>query len=68
MTANYYGGDSVLLLGAGDGTFSYASDIVFGGTPSAIVTGDFNKDGFQDFALTDYGTTQLRGFLYSGCR
>jgi Bacterial Ig-like domain (group 3)/FG-GAP-like repeat len=40
----------------GDGTFTvgstYASDSQ-GGYPEAIVTGDFNKDGFQDIAIAN---------------
>jgi adhesin/invasin len=68
ITANFYGGDSALLLGAGDGNFIYVSDIVSGGQPSGIAVGDFNSDGYQDFALSDYGSTRLRVFLYSGCQ
>jgi hypothetical protein len=40
-----------LLLGNKDGTFKTATGVSFSGVPGIVVTGDFNKDGKQDFVL-----------------
>ena len=46
----------IVLLSNGDGTFTAAtgSPISVGMEPSAIVTADFNADGNQDFAVTNF--------------
>jgi type II secretory pathway component GspD/PulD (secretin) len=44
-----------ILFSKGDGTFTTpATSIPVGGQPSAIVTVDFNGDGFQDFAVANF--------------
>ena len=50
------GGVSV-LLGNGDGTFKPAVKIAAGGSPAMLVVGDFNNDGKQDIAVSNFATT-----------
>lgn len=58
----------ILLLSNGDGTFSTASasPISVGKGPSAIVTGDFDGDGNQDFAVTNEIDNTVSIFLGDG--
>jgi hypothetical protein len=46
--------DVSILLGNGDGTFQTHTDIGPGGTELAL--GDFNGDGFLDFAVVGFGS------------
>jgi hypothetical protein len=41
-----------ILLGKGDGTFRRHVDFVAGNVPNNLVTGDFNRDGNLDLAVT----------------
>ncbi len=58
----------IVLLSNGDDTFKAAagSPITVGNAPSAIVTGDFNADGNQDFAVTHFNDNTLAVFLGDG--
>lgn len=57
-----------VLLSNGDGTFRQApgSPIAVGQQPSSIVTGDFNNDGIQDFAVTNFTDNTFSVFLGDG--
>ena len=44
-----------VLLGNGDGTFQPPAYYAVGGTPDAIVAGDFNGDGITDLAVANEG-------------
>src|SRR5262249_22906677 len=44
-----------VLLGNGDGTFLPAKDYTVGDDLIAMVTGDFNRDGWLDLAVVDGG-------------
>ncbi len=58
----------IVLLSTGDDSFkaSAGSPITVGNAPSAIVTGDFNSDGNQDFAVTHFNDNTLAVFLGDG--
>jgi len=54
-----------MFLGNGDASFRQAANLVAGGPPAAITTGDFNKDGKLDVAVTtDQSTVSV--FLGNG--
>jgi Flp pilus assembly secretin CpaC len=57
-----------VLLSNGDDTFKQAtgSPIAVGHEPSSIVVGDFNGDGNQDFAVTNFTDNTLSLFLGNG--
>ena len=57
-----------VLLSNGDDTFTAApgSPISVGQQPSAIVTGDFNNDGNQDFVVTNFTDNTFSLFLGNG--
>ncbi|MGC1617178.1 MAG: FG-GAP-like repeat-containing protein [Candidatus Acidiferrum sp.] len=57
-----------VLLSNGDDTFKQAtgSPISVGQQPSAIVTGDFNGDGNQDFVVTNFTDNTFSLFLGNG--
>ncbi|MGB9466300.1 MAG: FG-GAP-like repeat-containing protein [Candidatus Acidiferrum sp.] len=57
-----------VLLSNGDDTFNEAtaSPITIGQQPSAIVTGDFNADGNQDFVVTNFTDNTFSLFLGNG--
>ena len=57
-----------VLLSNGDDTFKEAtgSPISVGQEPSAIVTGDFNGDGNQDFVVTNFKDDTFSLFLGNG--
>jgi uncharacterized protein (TIGR03437 family) len=46
-----------MLPGNGDGTFRAASNLPLSISPNALATGDFNKDGKLDLAVTDLSGT-----------
>jgi len=57
-----------VLLSNGDDTFKQAtgSPITVGQQPSAIVIGDFNADGNQDFVVTNFTNNTFSLFLGNG--
>jgi hypothetical protein len=57
-----------VLLSNGDDTFKAAagSPITVGLEPSAIITGDFNADGKQDFVVTNFTDNTFSVFLGNG--
>ena len=57
-----------VLLSNGDDTFTAAtgSPIAVGHQPSALVTGDFNADGNQDFVVTNFTDNTFSLFLGNG--
>ena len=57
-----------VLLSKGDDTFKQAtnSPITVGRQPSAIVIGDFNADGNQDFVVTNFADNTFSLFLGNG--
>jgi Flp pilus assembly secretin CpaC len=57
-----------VLLSNGDDTFKQAtnSPIAVGQGPSAILTGDFNADGNQDFVVTNFTDNTFSLFLGNG--
>ena len=57
-----------VLLSNGDDTFKAAagSPISVGQQPSAIVTGDFNADGKQDFVVTNFADNTFSLFFGNG--
>jgi hypothetical protein len=58
VVANFVGHDIAVLLGNGDGTFG--PPVIYpsadGGITARIAIGDFNGDGKQDLAVTNYAT------------
>jgi hypothetical protein len=53
-----------ILFSNGDGTFVTPATAIHVGTqPSAIVTADFNGDGFQDFAVANFKDSTISVFL-----
>ena len=48
-------GSISILLGNGDGSFQSAVDIAVGTRPRYFASGDFNRDGKQDLALSQSG-------------
>ena len=66
-------GDGAGALGLVESPRDIASDMLFGGgsnlrTPDAVAAGDWDGDGFGDFALSDESAQTSRGllFLFSG--
>jgi type II secretory pathway component GspD/PulD (secretin) len=57
-----------VLLSNGDDTFKQAanSPIKVGQGPSALVTGDFNGDGNQDFIVTNFTDSTISEFFGNG--
>lgn len=52
-----------IAKGNGDGTFTFVKNIDVDGEPSSAVAGDFNNDGFPDFAITNTSTFKTSIFL-----
>jgi hypothetical protein len=67
-TANSGDGTVSLLLGNGDGTFQNPIEITIGtGTqPESLVTADFNRDGYPDLLVANFGTSDFSALLGSG--
>ncbi len=65
VSDEYFGSPPGLsvLRGAADGTFGQALAISVGGGPQRIVSGDFDRDGLSDLALTDYTTDEVGIYL-----
>jgi hypothetical protein len=60
VTSNLLDGTLSVFLGNGSGAFAAKTDIAAGGgSPLALVTGDFNKDGRQDAATGDAASASV---------
>jgi FG-GAP-like repeat/Abnormal spindle-like microcephaly-assoc'd, ASPM-SPD-2-Hydin/Protein of unknown function (DUF1573) len=68
VVPNQPANDISILLGNSDGSFQPAVSMPFSGTPGVVVTGDFNNDGKQDFAVRNgFGNpTTVAVFLGNG--
>jgi hypothetical protein len=55
-----------VLLGNGDGTFTYLSDYPIASGPNGIVLGDFNGDGYLDMAAPSYDGDSVGVLLGNG--
>jgi hypothetical protein len=65
---NQVGGSVSILIGTGGGDFSPAADVIIagGGTPFAIVAGDFNNDFNIDLAVVRQGGNSVAILLGDG--
>jgi FG-GAP-like repeat len=59
-------GRLVVLLGDGAGAFNAQPEHPLAGRPRGIAAGDFNGDGFFDFAASEYETGALKAFINQG--
>ena len=59
-------GNVMILLGAGDGTFTPGPTLSTGNNPETAVVGDFNNDGKLDLAVANYGTGTATILLGNG--
>ncbi|UCD83376.1 MAG: VCBS repeat-containing protein, partial [Deltaproteobacteria bacterium] len=72
--ANYGANNVGIFLGngsdgQGDGTFTFDNNYSAGSGPYGVLVGDFNSDGIQDLAVTNYGggnVSILRGNGFNG--
>jgi hypothetical protein len=55
-----------VMLGNGDGTFDSAARFAAGNSPNFVAAGDFNSDGRQDLAVTDYNSGSISVLLNQG--
>jgi hypothetical protein len=55
-----------VLLGKGDGTFKNAANTTVGTYDNALAVGDFNADGTNDVAVTDYNAGTVTVLLGKG--
>src|ERR1051326_2536951 len=61
------GGNSVsIMFGNGDGSFQNAVNYAVGATPQKIITGDVNRDGALDIAVTNSATNTITVLLNNG--
>ena len=61
VTTNVNSNDITVLLGDGSGGFSPSGNFGLGGgtTPTSVTAADFNNDGFQDLASSNFGSANL---------
>jgi FG-GAP-like repeat/S-layer homology domain len=66
--ANYTDGTVTVMMGNGTGALSVASGspITTGSFPTSIAVGDFNSDGIEDLAVTNYGYSNVSILLGNG--
>ena len=64
FVACYSSGEVVLMLGDGNGSFTFSSRSALNGAPWAIVIGDINKDGFPDVAAALSSSNRI-GVIFS---
>jgi hypothetical protein len=50
------GNGVIVLLGKGDGTFTFYQGLATGSSPAYVAVGDFNGDGVPDIAIVDAAT------------
>lgn len=55
----------VVELGNGNGTFTASAPITVGTGPAKCAVGDYNGDGYQDIAVSNYGSNLGSGSTYS---
>jgi Bacterial Ig-like domain (group 3)/FG-GAP-like repeat/FG-GAP repeat len=67
-TANQIDGTVTVLIGNGSGGFTPAGSGPFsaGGSPSSVMVGDFNRDGFQDLAIANFNSSNVTVLLGNG--
>jgi FG-GAP-like repeat len=65
-TSDRGGGAVSLLLGRGDGTFRNAVSYGTGNNPFAVVTADFNRDGWLDLAFVNGDVNRVSVLLGNG--
>jgi hypothetical protein len=56
----------MVLLGNGDGSFLATASYTVGQSPYAVKTGDFNGDGNEDIAVSDYAGGTVSVLLGTG--
>src|SRR5439155_21980190 len=59
-------GQAAVLLNNGDGSMGLPVLIPAGDYPLAVVVADFNRDGFQDFAVANSGSSDVTVHLGNG--
>ena len=64
FVACYSSGEVVLMLGDGNGSFTFSSRSALNGAPWALVVGDINKDGFPDVAAALSSSNRI-GVIFS---
>src|SRR5207247_8552777 len=55
-----------VMLGDGTGGFGPVADYLAGSAPTAVVIGDFNRDGSEDLAVTNFNTNNVSILLGTG--
>jgi len=55
-----------IMLGSGDGTFTFKANIPTGSHPTGIAVGDFNNDGIQDLAVVNTYASTITVMLGKG--
>ena len=59
-------GSVAVLLGNGDGTFTFKSSPAVGNNSDSVAVGDFNGDGIPDLAVTNNGDNTVTVLLGNG--
>ncbi|HXB42310.1 MAG TPA: FG-GAP-like repeat-containing protein [Bacteroidia bacterium] len=67
-TTNQYNDNISILLGAGNGNFGVVTNFPIGANshPTAIISIDFNTDGFIDLATVNFNTNNISVLLGNG--
>jgi len=60
------GSDLLIFLGDGDGNFTQGQTVIVGKEPGSALSGDFNKDGKNDLAVTNRTDATLSILLGNG--
>lgn len=59
-------GEITVLLVNGNGTLSKPYNIAAGTNPISVITGDFNRDGRKDLAVSNFGSNNVSVLLGNG--